>query len=164
MEAAATAKGTTSNLKRKKFRWDDDIVQHLINSLLEYRRLMTYKNLAFDADKPVQSKEIRTKMASIYANQDQSLCCSSNADIDDNSKTNENVPLTESYVDFDENLDDDGDDYDLSVNNYINSKPPVPMKNKLNNVSQVIDNKRKHLQKKLSSAQRELILLTEVKE
>ena len=30
------------------------MVQHLINSLLEYKRLMTYKNLDFDADKPMQ--------------------------------------------------------------------------------------------------------------
>ena len=29
MEAAATAKETISNLKRKKFRWDNDMVQHL---------------------------------------------------------------------------------------------------------------------------------------
>ena len=42
MEAAAIAKETASNLKRKKFRWDNDLVQHLINSLLEYKRPMTY--------------------------------------------------------------------------------------------------------------------------
>ena len=35
MEAAATAKETTSNLKKKNFRWHNDMVQHLINSLLE---------------------------------------------------------------------------------------------------------------------------------
>ena len=34
---------------------------------------MTYKNLDFDADKPMQYKELRIKMASIYENQDQSL-------------------------------------------------------------------------------------------
>ena len=34
---------------------------------------MTYKNLDFDAGKPMQCKEIRMKMASIYENQDQSL-------------------------------------------------------------------------------------------
>ena len=52
MEAAATAKETTSYLKRENSRWDNDMVQHLINSLLENKRLMTYKNLAFDTDKP----------------------------------------------------------------------------------------------------------------
>ena len=30
MEATATAKETTSNLKRKNFRWDNDMVQQLI--------------------------------------------------------------------------------------------------------------------------------------
>ena len=49
------------------------MVQHLINSFLEYKRLMTYKNLDFDADKPMQYKELRIKMASIYENQDESL-------------------------------------------------------------------------------------------
>ena len=73
MEAAATAKKTTSNLKRKNFRWDNDMVQYLINSLLECKRLMTYKDLGFDADKPTQHKELPIKMASIYENQDQSL-------------------------------------------------------------------------------------------
>ena len=42
MEAGATAKETTSNLKGKNFRWDNDLVQHKINSLLEYKRLLTY--------------------------------------------------------------------------------------------------------------------------
>ena len=35
MKAAATAKETASNLKRTNFRWPNDMVQHLINSLLE---------------------------------------------------------------------------------------------------------------------------------
>ena len=43
MEAAATAKETTSNLKIKNFRCDNDMVQHLIDSLLENKRLMTCK-------------------------------------------------------------------------------------------------------------------------
>ena len=34
----------------------------------------------------------------------------SSADIDDSSKTDENILLTESYEDFDESLDDDDDD------------------------------------------------------
>ena len=42
IEAVATAKETTSNLKRENFRSDNAMVQHLINSSLEYKRLMTY--------------------------------------------------------------------------------------------------------------------------
>ena len=41
---------------------------------------------------------------------------SSNSSVDiDRSKTDENVRLTESYEDFNKNIDDDGDDYDPSV-------------------------------------------------
>ena len=57
MKAAATAKETTSNLKRKNFRWHKDMAQHLINSLLENKRLKTYQNLDFDGDKSMQYKE-----------------------------------------------------------------------------------------------------------
>ena len=221
---------------------------------------MTYKNLDFDADKPMQYKELRIKMASIYENQDQSLfgrvkaealpedfedldtkekalakaavkdskgqirkstkriiekvkemrqnfskaiikgsmsgsgklvfeffgkfveiwggfpnvsklkfgtstrmllgqenqcdgdfnniSSNSSADIDDSSQTDENSPLTECFEDFDENLDDDGDDYDPSVSDDVNNKPPFLKKNKLDNVPRLIDDKRKHLQKK----------------
>ena len=55
-------------------------------------------------------------------------------DIDDSSKTDKNVPLTESYKDFDENLDYDGDDYDPSVSDDVYNKPPASEKNKLDNV------------------------------
>ena len=48
------------------------MVQHLINSLLEYKQLMTYKHLDFDADKTMQYKKLRIKMAGIYENKDQS--------------------------------------------------------------------------------------------
>ena len=48
------------------------MVQHLINSSLEYKQLMTYKHLDFDADKPLQYKKLRIKMAGIYENKDQS--------------------------------------------------------------------------------------------
>ena len=44
MKAAATAKEITSDLKRKNFRSHNDMVQHLINSLLENKRLTTYQN------------------------------------------------------------------------------------------------------------------------
>ena len=57
MKAAATAKETTSNLKRTNFRRHNDMVQHLINSLLDNKWLTTYQNLEFDADKSKQYKE-----------------------------------------------------------------------------------------------------------
>ena len=78
---------------------------------------------------------------------DFNISSSSSADINNSSKTDENVPLTESYEGLDEKLDDGDEDE-------VNDKPPVPKKNKLG-VSRLIDNKRKHLQKKMPAAQRE---------
>ena len=43
------------------------------------------------------------------------ISSSSNPDIDDNSKNNRNIPLAESYKDFDENLYDDANDYHPSI-------------------------------------------------
>ena len=43
------------------------------------------------------------------------ISSNSSVDIGGRSKTDENIPLTESYEDFDENLDDDGDNYDSNV-------------------------------------------------
>ena len=51
---------------RKNFRWDTAMIEHLIDCLLEYKSSMTYKNLDFDADKPMQYKELRLLLASIY--------------------------------------------------------------------------------------------------
>ena len=57
MKDAARAKETTSNLKRTNFRWHNDMVQHLINSLLDNKWLTTYQNLDFDADESMQYRE-----------------------------------------------------------------------------------------------------------
>ena len=47
---------------------------------------------------------------------DFNISSSSNPDQDDSSKNNRNIPLAESYKDFDENLDDDdANDYHPSV-------------------------------------------------
>ena len=46
---------------------------------------------------------------------DFNISSSSNPDIDDSSKNDGNIPLAESYKDFDENLDDDANDYQPSV-------------------------------------------------
>ena len=50
------------------------------------------------------------------------ISSNSSADIDGSSKADENVLLTESYENFDENLDDDGNDYDPSVSDDVNNK------------------------------------------
>ena len=71
------------------------------------------------------------------------ISSNNSADIDDSSKTDEN----EAYKDFDENLDDDGDDYDPIVSDEVNNKPHASTKSKLDNIPRLIDHKRKHLKK-----------------
>lgn len=61
------------------------------------------------------------------------ICGNSSTDTDDSSKTGKNVPLTESYENFHENLDYDSDGYGPSVSDDVTSKPPSPKKNKLDN-------------------------------
>ena len=58
MEVAAAAE-TTADLK--KIRWHSDMVQHLFNLLLQYKRSVTYENLGLDADKQMQYKELWIK-------------------------------------------------------------------------------------------------------
>ena len=42
------------------------MIDHLIDCLLNYKSNMQYKSLDFDADKPMQYKELRIDMAAIY--------------------------------------------------------------------------------------------------
>ena len=64
---------STSLKKRKHFRWDSIMIEHLIDSLLEYKSRMSYKSIDFDADRPIQYKEMRLSMANIYMETDASL-------------------------------------------------------------------------------------------
>ena len=52
--------------QRKNFRWETDMIEHLIDCLLDYKSSMMYKNLDFDADKPMQYRKLRLAMATIY--------------------------------------------------------------------------------------------------
>ena len=49
------------------------MIESLLNSLIEYKICMSYRNLDFDADKPLQYKELRYKMALKYEDEDLSL-------------------------------------------------------------------------------------------
>eukprot|EP00794_Sanderia_malayensis_P005023 gene5023-5681_t len=58
---------TTSSATNKKasVRWKPEMMEQLITCLHQYKTAMSYKNLDFDADKPIQYKELRLKMASL---------------------------------------------------------------------------------------------------
>ena len=58
---------------KKCFRWDLNLVQNLVECLLEYKSKMEYRSLDFDADKPMQYKEIRLMMAMLFEEEDVSL-------------------------------------------------------------------------------------------
>ena len=47
------------NQQNKQFRWTDKMVSQLIECLAAYKSRMEYQNKDFNADKPVQYKEIR---------------------------------------------------------------------------------------------------------
>jgi hypothetical protein len=63
----ASMAATNSEKKRKNFRWNSDMIEVLIDSLMEYKTQMSYKGIDFDGDKPMQYKEIRLMMAKIYS-------------------------------------------------------------------------------------------------
>ena len=64
MKAAASTE-STKNPKRNNFRWVEYMAQHLINSFLGYKRLLTYKVL----DVASRYKKLRMKMENIYENE-----------------------------------------------------------------------------------------------
>ena len=59
--------------KRKQFRWDEKMIENLIDSLQSYKATMLYKGLDFNGDKSHQYKEIRISMAKIYLDKDVTL-------------------------------------------------------------------------------------------
>ena len=63
---ADKADNAEKKVQRKNFRWDTDMIKHLLDCLLDYKSSMTFKNLDFDADKPAQYKQLREAMADIY--------------------------------------------------------------------------------------------------
>ena len=60
-------------MSRKSFLWEPNMIEHLIDFLLQYKASMLYKSPDFDADKPMQYKELRILMAGIYEETEVSL-------------------------------------------------------------------------------------------
>ena len=63
--ATSSNKRAKVNEKKQGFRWKPDMIDNLINCLHQYKAGMSYKSLGFDADKPIQYKELRLKMSFI---------------------------------------------------------------------------------------------------
>ena len=57
--------------RRKNFKWEQDMIQNLIDCTLNYKSCMLYKNLDFDADKVGLYREVRMAMAELYKDDEQ---------------------------------------------------------------------------------------------
>lgn len=60
------SKPTDSENEIKRFKWDTEIVGHLLQSLLDYKCQMEYRNSDFNADKSKQYEAVRTSLAERY--------------------------------------------------------------------------------------------------
>ena len=65
LDLAASYSTSNFDKKRKNFRWNPEIIEQLIDSMMEYKTQMSYKGIDFDGDKPMQHKELRLMMAEI---------------------------------------------------------------------------------------------------
>jgi hypothetical protein len=63
--AASINSNSNFDKKRKNFRWNPEMIEQLIDSMMEYKTQMSYKGIDFDGDKPMQHKELRLMMAEI---------------------------------------------------------------------------------------------------
>ena len=52
--------------RRKIFKWEQYMIENLIDCMLNYKSSMLYKNLDFDADKVGLYREVRLAMAELY--------------------------------------------------------------------------------------------------
>lgn len=57
--------------KRKCFRFNDKMVAELIQCLLDFKVICEYSGIDFDADKSSQYKHLRTEMAKLYVDEDE---------------------------------------------------------------------------------------------
>ena len=56
--------------KKKKFKWDTDMVKLMLNTIFEYKSLLEYRNCDFNADKSKQYEALRVSLATEYGEVD----------------------------------------------------------------------------------------------
>eukprot|EP00794_Sanderia_malayensis_P013119 gene13119-14467_t len=153
---------TTSSATNKKasFRLKPEMIEQLITCLHQYKTAMSYKNLEFDVDKPIQYKDLRLKMASLFENENVSLFGSVNPllppeNFDSLPKDEQSKP----------NVAGGGQQDNIFSNKSSSDlEEPTPKRIKSSCVPQLVDDKRKHLEKRLSAAQRDNLLVKEAKD
>ena len=69
-KSKANTKNKSSVPKKKKFKWNTDMVKLMLNTLFEYKFLLEYRNCDFNADKSKQYEALRVSLASEYKDVD----------------------------------------------------------------------------------------------
>ena len=75
-----------SVLTAAKFKWNDEMVRELLDSLREFKATMEFNNFDFNADKPRQYEEVRRILSKKYSEQPELFGPDSNAAPDEKNK------------------------------------------------------------------------------
>eukprot|EP00794_Sanderia_malayensis_P017103 gene17103-biopygen12239 len=144
------AAGKTLHAKKIQLKWSSEMVNSLLVCLQAYQAKMEFQGLHFDGDRPAQYREMRTEMAKIYA--------------EDGTFGPIEAPEVEEEIPDGVLLNDSVEDQTLSTETRTPNSRKRPASSSGNAVPHLIDNKIRHLEKSLSSAQRDQIFLSEAKE
>ncbi len=69
-----------------KFKWNNEMVGALLDSLKEFRAMMEFNNFYFNTDKPRQDEEVRKILSTKYCEQPDISGPDANADPDEKSR------------------------------------------------------------------------------
>ena len=58
-------------VKKRVFKWNNEMVENLIDAISNYKSQMSYRGIDFDGDKPLMYKHLRDDMAKLYCNSDE---------------------------------------------------------------------------------------------
>ena len=58
-------------VKKQVFKWSNEMVEHLIDSISNYKSEMSYRGIDFDGNRPLMYKHLRDDMTKMYFNNDE---------------------------------------------------------------------------------------------
>eukprot|EP00794_Sanderia_malayensis_P004462 gene4462-5055_t len=148
---------------RKSFRWSDEMLENLLKCIMDFKTQMNYRGLDFDGDKPRLYSEIRTRMAAIYEADNVDLFGA----VESKTWRQPEDPELMSDAEIKEVVEEPvAPTSSVTKSTVIDDTTvqDVNSKKRTSAVPTLVDNKRKHLERSLSAAQRDKILLDEAKE
>eukprot|EP00794_Sanderia_malayensis_P013451 gene13451-14832_t len=144
----------SSESSKERFKWKTgDKIANLIQCLAAYKSQMEFNNSDFNADKVKQYEAIQLKLIWGGSPATKPLSVGISSDMVNNDTSNSS---SESILETKETYDADGDETGES-----NMRKRKVMENP---APKLIDNKRRHMERQLSAAQRDQLLLNEAKE